>query len=192
MGRLQFLGYLLLHMNEQRWGRTVDSGWNNWDLEVYCHPWTVVQISTVQEDHGADRHLIQARYRLRMSGYLRTLGLLGIGSVLASLFIPTWVPVACGGFLLLVSCRLWCRGVSQASQAIVLFDAWADELGLIPCHLSGKTSADGNSFQERRTYSSRLFRWFNSLVAGQPVERQISASEKDLHTSTEWNPEVNS
>jgi GT2 family glycosyltransferase len=192
MGRLQFLGYLLLHLNEHRWGRTVDSGWNNWDLEVYCHPWTVVQVSTVQEDHGGDRHLIQVRYRLRMSSYLRTLGLLGIGSVLASLVIPSWVPAACGAFLFLLSFALWRRGVSQASQAIVLFDAWADELGLIPCHLSGTNRADGNSSQERRSHRSRLFRWLDRLLAGQPVERRISASEKDRHTSMEWSPEVNS
>ena len=36
-------------LNEHGWGKTLDSGWSNWDLEVYCHPWTVVQVCTAQE-----------------------------------------------------------------------------------------------------------------------------------------------
>lgn len=192
IGRLQFLGFLLLHLNEQRWGRTVDSGWNNWDLEVYCHPWTVIQVRTAQEDHGGDRHLIQVRYRLRTSSYFRILVLLASISVLASLLIPTWIPAACGAFFLILSFGLWCRGVSHASQAIVLFDAWAAELGLIPCRLSGEVKAEEKSIPERRSRRSRVFRCLNFLISEQPVESRISASGKGLSTSLESRPEVNS
>ena len=49
-------------------------GWSDWDLEVYCHPWTVVQVCTAQEDHGGGKRLIRVRYRLRPSGYMKALG----------------------------------------------------------------------------------------------------------------------
>ena len=49
--RTELLGSIA-YMNERGWGKTLDSGWEEWDLEVHCHPWTVLQVCTAQEDHG--------------------------------------------------------------------------------------------------------------------------------------------
>src|SRR5205823_10374538 len=46
--RTELLALLIAYLTEKRWGKTVDSGWEDWDVEIYCHPWTVVQLSTVQ------------------------------------------------------------------------------------------------------------------------------------------------
>ena len=42
--RLQLLSCVVLYLNEHRWGKTLDTGWDDWDVEIYCHPWTVVQV----------------------------------------------------------------------------------------------------------------------------------------------------
>ena len=49
----------------RRWGKTVDSGWSDWDVEVHYHPWTMLQVCSAQEDHADGKRLIRVRYRLR-------------------------------------------------------------------------------------------------------------------------------
>jgi hypothetical protein len=71
--RIELLGMVVAYLNEHRWGKTIDTGWRDWDLEIYCHPWTVVQVCTVEEEHGSEKRMIQARFRLRTNGYTRLL-----------------------------------------------------------------------------------------------------------------------
>src|SRR5262249_13332145 len=71
--RIELLGTVVAYLNERRWGKTLDTGWRDWDLEIYCHPWTVVQVCTAQEEHGSGKRLIRARFGLRTSGYTRLL-----------------------------------------------------------------------------------------------------------------------
>src|SRR5207247_9838921 len=42
--RTELLGLVIAYLNEHRWGKTIDSGWEDWDLEIDCHPWTVVRV----------------------------------------------------------------------------------------------------------------------------------------------------
>jgi hypothetical protein len=131
--RTELLGLLIAHLNEWGWGKTIDSGWENWDVEVYCHPWTVVQICTAQEDHGGGKHLLRVRYRLRLSGYTRALGfaaLLAAGS--AALFLD-WTPLVVAGLFLATGLALWWRGTRRAAQALALVDTLAQELHLFRC-----------------------------------------------------------
>ena len=61
--RTELLGLVVAYLNEHSWGKAVDSGWKDWDLEVYCHPWTVIQVSTAQEDLGGPKRVIRVRIR---------------------------------------------------------------------------------------------------------------------------------
>jgi hypothetical protein len=133
MERLQLLGCVILYLNEHRWGRAIDSGWSDWDLAIYCHPWTVVQVSTAQENHGGTKRLIRLRYRLRPSGYLHALaGLALLGGAAAACL---WPLAALGGTMaLLVAClELWRRGTCRAAQVLALFDRWAQDLAMVRC-----------------------------------------------------------
>jgi len=133
INRTELLGLVITYLNEQGWGKTLDSGWEEWDVEIFCHPWTVVQVCTAQEGHGGGKHLILVRFRLRLSGYLRVVGaasLLAAG--VAGLFQLWPVAVAAGAFLA-AGLGLWWRGTSRAAQAMCLVDRCAGELGLIRC-----------------------------------------------------------
>jgi O-antigen biosynthesis protein len=76
--RTELLGLVIAYLNERGWGKVIDSGWADWDLRIYCHPWTAVEVCTAQEDYGSRKRLICVRYRLRPSGYLRLLGVLAL------------------------------------------------------------------------------------------------------------------
>jgi GT2 family glycosyltransferase len=131
--RTELLGLVLAYLNERGWGKTMDSGWQDWDLEIYCHPWTVVQVCTAQEEHGGRKRLIRVRYRLRPSGYTKALGAAGALTACAAAVLWAW-PVAAAAVVLLAACLgVWWRGTGRASRALALFDAYAAELGLIPC-----------------------------------------------------------
>jgi hypothetical protein len=84
--RTELLGLVIAYLTEHRRGKTIDSGWSDWDLEVHCHPWTVVRVSTAQEEHGGGKRLIRVRYRLRPGRSMKGLTLAGaLAGVVAAL-----------------------------------------------------------------------------------------------------------
>jgi GT2 family glycosyltransferase len=116
-----------------RWGLTIDSGWSGWDLELYCHPWTIVQVYTAQEDHGGLKRLIRVRYRLRPSGYIKGLGLVSATLVGIAIGLEFW-PAAVAGLGLLGLCGgLWWRGTRRAAQVVAVVDGMARSLELYRC-----------------------------------------------------------
>jgi GT2 family glycosyltransferase len=132
-GRTALLERLLAYLNEHRWGRSIDSGWENWDLEIYCHPWTVTQVSTAEEEHGDGKHLIRVRFRLRPSGYLKALGLAGLLALGGTALYPVWAGLGVAGALLAAIAAIWWRGLRRAAQAVALCDLQAGSLGIVPC-----------------------------------------------------------
>jgi hypothetical protein len=131
--RLELLGMVVAYLNEHRWGKTIDTGWRNWDLEIYCHPWTVVQVCTVQEEHGGEKRMIQARFRLRTSGYTRLLiGGAWVSAIIAAVF-QVWPSAVAAGLFGAAALGAWVRGVYRAGQAVHVFDIVARQLGCIRC-----------------------------------------------------------
>jgi glycosyltransferase involved in cell wall biosynthesis len=131
-GRLDLLRAVVGYLNDNGWGRTLDSGWSDWDLEVYCHPWTIVQMCTVQEDHGQGKCLVRVRYRLRPSGYLKLLGWAALIAGAGSVVSPAW-SLAGVAAALAVGAALWWRGTMRAAQARTVVNALADQLGFHRC-----------------------------------------------------------
>jgi len=131
--RTELLGLVIAYLNERGWGKTVDSGWSDWDVEVFCHPWTVVQMSTVQEDHGGRKHLIRVRYRLRPSGYTKALGAVGVIATAVAVSFQLWPAAAVAAALLAFCIGMWWRGTYRAAQVLAVVAARARDLKLIPC-----------------------------------------------------------
>jgi hypothetical protein len=129
--RLQLLGCAIQDFTENRWGRTIDSGWADWDVEVYCHPWTVVQIATAEEDHGGGRRLVRVRYQMRASGYLKALALTATVAGLYGAALPSLVGGVVCAVLLASGAALWWWGTRRAALAVAVVDRWAGELCMI-------------------------------------------------------------
>jgi GT2 family glycosyltransferase len=152
--RTELLDRIVAGLNARGWGRALDSGWSDWDIEVYCHPWTVVQISTVQENHGQGKRLIRVRYRLRASRQTKTLAALTLlGSIILAGLLAwstTWavseLVISCLA-MSTICCGLWWRGTQRASQALAIIDVAAHELDLVRCD----SSCDRSDVADRST-----------------------------------------
>jgi GT2 family glycosyltransferase len=131
--RTELLGLVIAYLNERGWGKTVDSGWSDWDVEIYCHPWTVVRVSTAQEEHGGGKRLIRVRYRLRLAGSSKGLVALAGGLALGALAWAAWPLAAAAGLVLALTGVIWWRGCIRASQATAVVDALSQSLGLLLC-----------------------------------------------------------
>jgi GT2 family glycosyltransferase len=131
--RTQLLHRALLSFGVNRWGKILDSGWADWDLEVHCYPAAALQICTVQEDHGGSKHLIRVRYRLRPQRVIRLLGGAAVLGGLAAAALGFWAGVLAALVPAVWALRLWRRSTSRASQALAIVDAAAADLGLLLC-----------------------------------------------------------
>jgi GT2 family glycosyltransferase len=131
--RTELLGVVIAYLNEHGWGRTLDSGWKDWDLEVHCHPWTVVRVCTAQEEHGGGKRLLRIRYRLRPSGYSKALAVFAAVAAGTACLLEAWVAVGLSGFILAAVAGSWWRGTRRAGQVVGLFDAEARKWGLVRC-----------------------------------------------------------
>jgi hypothetical protein len=137
--RTELLGLIIAYLSEHGWGKTIDEGWSNWDLEIFCHPWTVVQVSTAQEEHGNGKRVIRIRYRLRTEGYTKVLlalfalaGMFGVSLLTQSAIVATTCCFAACSILGLTWAALWWRGTYRAALAVGMVDALAKDLNFIP------------------------------------------------------------
>ena len=130
--RTEFLGLVIAYLNERGWGKVIDSGWSDWDLEIYCHPWTVVRVCTAQEDHGGHKHLIRVGYRLRPARYLKAVGAGALFCAAAAAWLD-WPLAGCAAFLGALCAAMWWYGTRQASRVPAIFDLVGGQLGLIRC-----------------------------------------------------------
>jgi hypothetical protein len=53
-------------LEEEGWRYSTDSGWNNWDVQIYGNLWWSVTLQTVTEYHGGPKCLTRLRLRSRM------------------------------------------------------------------------------------------------------------------------------
>jgi GT2 family glycosyltransferase len=130
--RTALLGRVIAYLNAQRWGKTVDSGWQDWDLEIHCHPWTVVQVRTAQEEHGRNKRLIRVRSTLRISSYAKVLGGLHVLAAGAAYPFEPWLTAVLGTLFLVGMIDAWWEGVSRLAQVLAILDSLAGELAMVP------------------------------------------------------------
>jgi hypothetical protein len=140
--RTELLRAAAAALADRRWGVAYDSGWEAWDLELHGHPWSRIEVRSVQEEHGGGKRLIRIGVRLRPSA---TAALLGVGGSLALLGltaertlltaepVPPLLAAAVAAPLLVAAALIWARGRRLAAAAVAAFDAAARELGLIAC-----------------------------------------------------------
>jgi hypothetical protein len=136
------LNRAVAYLAERRWSRVIDSGWSPWDMEIFCQPWTVVQVCTAEEDHGGGRHLIRVRYRLRPSVYMKALALAAAVAALGTPFVRSWV-LAAESVVLAAACAMaWWRGAGRAAQVGAVFESLACGLGFVRCDTSYRPSPE--------------------------------------------------
>jgi GT2 family glycosyltransferase len=131
--RTELLDLVVAYFKECRWGLVLDSGWSEWDLEIWCHSCAVLRVGTVQEDHGGGKRLIRIRYRLRATTFAKTTGIVLLACLAASAGPHPWVAAFGVGIMAVAAAHAWWRGVAWSSRAMGIFDAMAGRMHLIPC-----------------------------------------------------------
>jgi hypothetical protein len=131
--RTELVGLAIAYLNENGWGKAIDSGWSSWDIDVYCHPWTIVRVRTGQEEHGGDRRLLRVGYQLRSTGTGMMLGMLSLAQLLVAGACQGWLFLGGATVTLLLWGWIWCGGRHRANRVVAIFDLMAHRLGLIRC-----------------------------------------------------------
>ena len=70
LDRLALVADILRRLDAQGWPNKADSGWSDYDVEVYDTRWSRLQLTTVAEEHPKGKQLIRCRLRGRWA--LRT------------------------------------------------------------------------------------------------------------------------
>jgi hypothetical protein len=63
--RHHLLGAIFALLNEEDWRYSTDTGWNEWDIQIYGNFWWSVVLQTVTEYHGGSKCLTRAGLRYR-------------------------------------------------------------------------------------------------------------------------------
>ena len=111
----------------------VDSGWNDYDLEVRPDAWTQVQIKTADEKHGGGRLKTLVQARVRLSTRSRVLMLLSIAAAAVGVALRTFaIDLMLAGLGLVVASLAASNGLESGRLAYWAIEGCAAELGLIP------------------------------------------------------------
>jgi O-antigen biosynthesis protein len=128
--RLRLLNWVVGYLNEHRWGRALDNGWSDWDVRIYGHPWTLVEVLTAEESHGCGRELVRVRYRLKASGYLRVSAVVSLLGLVGSLYGDSWWLLGLSLALCTVCMGMWWSGRRRALAVLALWERGAAALGM--------------------------------------------------------------
>lgn len=115
----------------QQWPFRVDPGWEKWDLEIFCGPWTVLRLHSTQENHGQGKRLLRLRCKLRRSAYARVITGAALLAIVVAASVHTVGALAIAVIAMLMLVITWWHGSALASRAMELIDAEADALGLM-------------------------------------------------------------
>jgi hypothetical protein len=67
--RLPLLHQIKEEVRDAGWRARLDSGWHNWDMEIYGSRYVKVRLTTATEDHNANGMLTRVRVELRQSRF---------------------------------------------------------------------------------------------------------------------------
>lgn len=131
--RTDLLRRTIADLRDTRWGITLDTGWSEWDAEIFGHPWTCLRTTTVQEEHGSGRRLIRLRHRLVPTWIAWTAA---AATTVSVVFAALWrldVALVIAAIAVVAAIMIRRRGAGLAAQILGAFDRQALALGLLPC-----------------------------------------------------------
>jgi len=151
--RTQLLHEAIDYLSELRCGKSIDTGWSDADIEVFCDPWTVVRVCTAQEEHGGGRRLIRIRYKLRLSDLAKVIALSGAVAVAFTACFSGLAATGIGVVLATLLGSAWYCGARLCAEVFEVFDRVALRSGLVRC---GKVSGSDRARDAASTSADSL------------------------------------
>src|SRR6266404_5408579 len=139
--RHYLLGAIFQLLDEEGWRYSTDSGWNEWDIQIYGNFWWSIALQTVTEYHGAGKCLTRVRLRSRLVTTTIILNLIALSFLIYRQLnvshVELWSIVPYGVFLLF----LWTRARALKSRVAELVDVAAHRARLQRVMRKGKIAA---------------------------------------------------
>ena len=128
--RHYLLGAIFELLDEEGWRYSTDSGWNEWDIQIYGNFWWSIALQTVTEYHGGGKCLTRVRLRNRFVTTTIILNLIALSLLIYRQLnishIDLWFLVPYLLFLVF----LWTRARLLKSRVAELVDLAAYRAGL--------------------------------------------------------------
>jgi glycosyltransferase involved in cell wall biosynthesis len=130
-GREHLLPEITKALGTEGWNYSIDTGWKDWDIQVYGSFWWVIRLRSVTEYHGGPKCLTRVKLDTHMvaTTFLINLVLLGILGY-RQLYVPgsdlwLWIPYIIGVGILAS------RGYRLKKRVAELVDAAAQRCGFV-------------------------------------------------------------
>ena len=128
--RHHLLGAIFQLLEEEGWRYSVDTGWNEWDIQIYGNFWWSIVLQTVTEDHSGAKRLTRARLRNRRVATTVIFNLLALSIViyrqLHASHLDLWSVIPYSLFLIFLATR----ARALKSRVAELVDLAAHRAGL--------------------------------------------------------------
>jgi O-antigen biosynthesis protein len=137
--RVALLQQTIDALRQRHCGQTIDTGWSDYDLEVFWDAWTVVQVRTAQEELGSDRRVVRVAYRLRLSKIGKSLAALCLVATGLCASLNLGAAAVVGSLSALGIGGIWWRGALLKARIVELFDDAARSMQLVDCSARRET-----------------------------------------------------
>jgi len=138
--RHYLLGVIFQLLEEEGWRYSTDSGWNEWDIQIYGNFWWSVVLQTVTEYHGGPKCLTRVKLRARFVTTTVILNLIALSvGIYRQIYIShldLWFIIPYSIFLIFLANRAH----ALKSRVAELVDLAAFRAGLQRLSRRGKTS----------------------------------------------------
>jgi GT2 family glycosyltransferase len=139
--RHHLLGAIFQLLEEEGWRYSSDTGWNEWDIQIYGNFWWSVVLQTVTEYHGGSKCLTRVRLRSRRVTTTVIFILIALTIVIYRQFnashLDLWSLILFGAFLVFLATR----ARALKSRVAELVDLAAHRCGLQRMTKRGKQVA---------------------------------------------------
>jgi glycosyltransferase involved in cell wall biosynthesis len=137
--RHHLLGQIFQLLDEEGWRYSTDTGWNEWDIQIYGNFWWSVVLQTVTEYHGGPKCLTRVRLRYRFVPTTAIFNLVAVSILiyrqLNTSHLDLWSIIPYAIFLVFLADRA--RALKK--RVIELVDVAAYRAGLQRIARDGKT-----------------------------------------------------
>ncbi|HEX4696679.1 MAG TPA: glycosyltransferase [Candidatus Udaeobacter sp.] len=128
--RHYLLGAMFQLLDEEGWRYSTDSGWNEWDIQIYGNFWWSIALQTVTEYHGAGKCLTRVRLRSRLVTTTVIFSLIALSLLIYRELNASHIDLWSIGAYLLFLAFLWTRARALKSRVAELVDVAALRAGL--------------------------------------------------------------
>src|SRR5256714_146358 len=139
--RHHLLGAIFQLLEEEGWRYSTDTGWNDWDIQIYGNFWWSVALQTVTEYHGGAKCLTRVRLRSRFVPTTVIFNLIALSLLIYrqpnTSHVDLWFIIPYGLFLIFLATR----ARALKSRVAELVDLAAYRAGLERVTRRGKVAS---------------------------------------------------